>query len=59
MQDGGNYVKKTRRGGGPGSEHGPYRMVEPIRNLAVSAVDYLNGMTLEEAEAYVKPHRIT
>ena len=52
-------MKKNRRRGGPGSEHGPYHMVEPIRNLAVSAVDYPNGMTLEEAEAHVKPHRIT
>jgi hypothetical protein len=45
-------LKKTRRRGGPGSEHGPYHAIEPIRNLAVSAVDYPNGMTLEDAEAY-------
>jgi len=48
----GMRMKKTRRRGGPGSEHGPYHVIEPIRNLAISAVDYPNGMTLEDAEAY-------
>jgi hypothetical protein len=46
-------LKKTRRRG-PGSEHGPYHVIEPIGNLAVSAVPYPNGMTLEEAEAFVE-----
>jgi hypothetical protein len=40
----------------PGSERGPYHMIEPFRNLAISAVHYPNGMTLEEAEAFVELH---
>jgi hypothetical protein len=28
-------------------------MLEPIRNLALSAAWYPNGMTLDEAEAFV------
>ncbi len=47
-------LKKTRRRGGPGCEHGPYHLIESVRNLAVSAAHYPNGMTLEEAEAYVE-----
>jgi hypothetical protein len=41
----------------PGSERGRYHMIEPFRNLAISAVHYPNGMTLEEAEAFVELHR--
>jgi hypothetical protein len=40
----------------PGSERGRYHMIEPFRNLAISAVHYPNGMTLEEAEAFVELH---
>jgi hypothetical protein len=29
-------------------------MIESFRNLAISAVHYPNGMTLEEAEAFVE-----
>jgi len=47
-------LKKTRRKGGPGSEHGSYHVLEPVRNLALSAGHYPNGMTLEEAEAFVE-----
>jgi len=49
-------LKKTRRRGGPGSERGPYHVLEPIRNLAISAVDYPNSMTRQEAEAFVEQH---
>jgi hypothetical protein len=49
-------LRKTRRRGGPGSEHSPYHALEPIRSLAISAVSS-NGMTLEEAEAYVEVHQ--
>jgi hypothetical protein len=49
-------LKKTRRRGGPGSEHGPYHVLEPIRNLAISAIGHPNGMTLQEAEAFVEQH---
>jgi hypothetical protein len=48
----GMVLKKTRRRAA-GSEHGPYHVLEPIRNLAVSATRYPNGMTLDEAETFV------
>lgn len=48
----GMVLKKTRRRGA-GSEHGPYHVLEPIRNLALSAARYPNGMTLDEAETFV------
>jgi hypothetical protein len=44
------FFKKTPRNG---SEHGPYHLIEPIRNSALSAARYPNGMTLDEAEAFV------
>jgi len=48
----GMVLKKTRRRGA-GSEHGPYHLLEPIRNPALSAARYPNGMTLDEAETFV------
>ena len=48
----GMVLKKTRRRGA-GSEQGPYHVLEPIRNLAVSAGWYPNGMTLDQAEKFV------
>lgn len=54
----GLIFKKTRRPGGPGSEHGPYHVLKPFGNLAISAAHYPNGMTLREAEDFVQQHRV-
>jgi hypothetical protein len=48
------YLLKKVRGKGPGNEHGPYHVIEPIKNWEVSGTLYPNGMTLEEAESFVE-----
>jgi hypothetical protein len=49
-RDLGMVLKKVRRRAE--SEH-PYHVLEPIRNLALSAAWFPNGMTLDEAETFV------
>jgi hypothetical protein len=47
----GMILRKARRRAG--SEHGPFHILEPVKNLALSAALYPSGMTLVEAEAFV------
>lgn len=45
----GMVLKKTRRRGA-GGEHGPYHVLEPIRNLALSAASHPNRKSVKMVE---------
>jgi hypothetical protein len=51
------YILRKARGKGAGTEHGPYHVIEPMKNLEISGTRYPNGMTLKEAESFVETRK--